>query len=173
MALHIPVRVAGQHAVELQLHSKDDVAKVLKNKTLLDTMRYVDAKVTITTQHVVVKTAVAPIGLLFWLALALLLVSLFRKRIKESIPPANEFRSVGVMRAAPDETSHNDWWLLVWVIVGIVLLIAIIHYHIWLWILVASVLFLLVRYYKEIFAVLASGRNFYCWHASGLYCMVL
>ncbi len=83
--LKIPIENIFLTSCELQLHSKEAVAKVLRDRSLLDTMRYVQANVCITTQRVEITPITTPIGLAIELPfLFLLLLSL--RNFKMGLP---------------------------------------------------------------------------------------
>lgn len=79
------VKVLSEKSLELQLKDSNEVNNVLKNPSILDDMRYVEANVRIPYQRIEITPVTSPIILPLWLLaltwMALALNSLRRKRL--------------------------------------------------------------------------------------------
>lgn len=75
------IKVRSKHSLELQFYDKAEVNQAIKNKSVLNSMRFVVADVTIPIQKLEVTTITAPMLLPIWfMGLVLGLVSLWKLR---------------------------------------------------------------------------------------------
>lgn len=115
------VRILRQNSKELQLKDSNEVAQVIANPGLLDTMRYVKADVRIPLQKLVITPITTPIAFPLWFliftGLALLLGSSRKKAEleEESIEPTKPLRD-------PKKFSWGWLWKILSVIVCLVCL---------------------------------------------------
>lgn len=110
------VKITDTKSEELQLNSVTDVKNVMMNLSVLDSMRYVKADVSITTERLVITPATAPIALPLWLGLfSLLVLGLVSLRKAKKLDPPTELASA----IAPSKSPKESWW-------GVILLLLMI-----------------------------------------------
>ncbi len=98
----------GSTSEELQLKDEAEVEKAILDPSILDTMRYVDADISIITQKVKITTATAPIALPIWIGLiSLLLWSIYRW-----IADASRRRYYGNYIHTRPKRKFDLWWLV-------------------------------------------------------------
>ncbi len=111
-------RITKTEAKEIQFQNEKEVASAVADPTLLNAMRYVEAKVIITSQNVKVIPCPSPILLLLWLGALYFLLS-YLSRIKWAEPqvPVIPVRRVATIARVeePKEEVYNFnfvWFLL-------------------------------------------------------------
>ena len=143
--LDLGIRVQGVLITgkELQLNNELEVDSVMTHLSVLDTMRYVSADITITSQHLLVTPAIAPVALPFWL-LSLLGLLLFIRWLWRGRRPISQ----------PDWKEILE---ILFLLLLFLLVIALIYYFLIGIIIVAAILsficliILLIFIFKEIF----------------------
>ena len=83
--LGINAEITDVKSEELQLNSTAEVKDVMRDNSILDSMRYVKADVVIAIEKLKVTPVTAPIGLFFWILLGLL-AFMFLKNLKIGLP---------------------------------------------------------------------------------------
>lgn len=93
---------------ELQLENKDQISKAIADPSILNSMRYVDADISIITQKVKITTATAPIALPLWIAL----LSFLLWKIYRWIADAPRRRYSGQYIHTRPKRKFDLWWLI-------------------------------------------------------------
>ena len=110
---------------ELQLNSKEEVAKVMQDKSVLDTMRFVEASVVIATERLFILPIIAPIALPFWIGLISLLIWLLSLLFeKHKLPPPTKLSGpISLPPAAGIKKSNGClYWIILFFAVSALIL---------------------------------------------------